>query len=121
MPGPVSSATSGGVHRLIRSGGALLVCDGREVLESVGVAGQHLLEELPGPSRPRDDLSTRHQQVLDAVPVSSPASSASVAHAAGINLMEVRRRLVYLEQRALVEECDGGWRLAPLARRVGDP
>ncbi len=121
VPGPVSSASSGGVHRLIRSGAALLVCDGAQVLESVGVAGQHLLEEPRGPSRPRDELSTRHQQVLDAVPVGSPASTASVAHTAGINLLEVRRRLGYLEKQALVEQCDDGWRLAPLARRVGDP
>ncbi len=115
VPGPVTSATSGGVHHLIRTGGAGLVTNGSEVLEAVGASGEHLVEDPRGPETSRDRLSTRHKQVLDAVPVSSGARSDSVARAAGLGIVEVRRALAYLEGRGLVEQFDDGWRLAALA------
>ena len=115
VPGPVTSATSAGVHHLIRTGGAGLVTNGAEVLEAVGAAGEHLVEDPRGPETPRDRLSIRHQQVLDAVPVSSGAPSDSVARAAGLGIVEVRRALSYLEGRGLVERSEDGWRLAALA------
>ncbi len=115
VPGPVTSATSAGVHHLIRTGAAGLVTSGAEVLETVGSSGEHLLEDPREPARSRDELSIRHQQVLDAVPVSRAASSASVARTAGLGLVEVRRALAYLTKRGMVEQADGGWRLAALA------
>jgi DNA processing protein len=115
VPGPVTSATSAGVHQLIRSGGAALVTRGAEVLEAVGVSGEHLLEDPRGPDTSRDRLTVRHRQVLDAVPVSSGAPSDSVARTAGLGVVEVRRALAYLEHRGLVEQSDDGWRLAALA------
>ena len=114
-PGPVTSASSAGVHQLIRTGGAGLVTNGAEVLEALGASGQHLLEDPRGPETARDGLSVRHRQVLDAVPVSSGARSDSVARAAGLGIVEVRRALAYLQDRGLVEQSDGGWRLAALA------
>ncbi|MDQ4054679.1 MAG: DNA-processing protein DprA [Actinomycetota bacterium] len=114
-PGPVTSASSAGVHQLIRTGGAGLVANGAEVLEALGTSGQHLLEDPRGPETARDGLSVRHRQVLDAVPVSSGARSDSVARAAGLGIVEVRRSLSYLQGRGLVERSDDGWRLAALA------
>jgi DNA processing protein len=116
VPGPVTSATSVGVHQLIRSGGAGLVTRGAEVLEAVGASGEHLLQEPRGPDTSRDQLSVRHRQVLDAVPVSRGAPSASVARTAGLEMVEVRRALAHLERRGLVERSDGGWRLAAPAQ-----
>ncbi len=58
VPGPVTSAPSQGVHQLIRTGAATLVTTGAEVLELVGVAGDHLVEPprgaaaLPRPAVP---------------------------------------------------------------------
>ena len=115
VPGPVTSAPSQGVHQLIRSGAATLVTSGAEVLEVVGVAGEHLVEEPRGPSRPRDRLSHRDQQVLDAVPVSSGAQADSIARTAGVGLVEVRGALTRLGQRGLVQQTARGWRLAALA------
>jgi DNA processing protein len=115
VPGPVTSAASGGVHQLIRTGGAGLVTGGADVLEAVGASGEHLVEEPRGPETSRDRLNIRHRQVLDAVPVSSGARSDSVARTAGLGIVEVRRALGYLEQRGLVEQSDDGWRLAALA------
>ena len=115
VPGPVTSAPSQGVHQLLRSGAAALVTSGEEVLELVGVAGEHLLEEARGPDRPRDRLTLRQQQVLDAVPVSRGARADSIARTAGLCLVDVRSALTRLQSHGLVEESAEGWRLAALA------
>ncbi len=115
VPGPVSSAPSQGVHQLIRTGAATLVTSGAEVLEAVGTAGEHLLELPRGRELPRDRLSPRQRQVLDAVPVARGARADSIARAAGVGLVEVGSALIKLEEKGLVEVDDGGWRLAARA------
>jgi DNA processing protein len=117
VPGPVTSAPSQGVHQLIRTGAATLVTSGHDVLELVGAAGEHVIEEPRGPVRSRDRLTTRLLQVLDAVPVASGARSDSIARTAGIGLMEVQSALSRLLKLELVEQCPAGWRLADEARR----
>lgn len=116
VPGPVTSATSQGVHQLVRTGAATLVTCGEEVLEVVGGSGQHLPEEPRGPVRARDRLTQRQQQVLEAVPVHAPAASDSISRAAGIGVVEVRSTLDHLARTGLVECTGVGWRLA---RRSG--
>ncbi len=115
VPGPVTSAASAGVHHLIRTGGATLVTSGKEVLEMLGGAGEHLVEDPRGPVNARDHLSIKHQQVLDAVPVSAGAPIDSVARVAGLGVLEVRSVLSRLMRDGLVEQSDDGWRLAALA------
>ena len=115
VPGPVTSAPSQGVHQLIRSGAAALVTSGKEVLEIVGVAGEHLVEEARGPDRPRDRLTLRQQQVLDAVPVATGARADSIARTAGLGLVDVQSALTRLRSQGLIEESGEGWRLAALA------
>ncbi|MDP3892589.1 DNA-processing protein DprA, partial [Nocardioides sp.] len=93
VPGSVTSAPSQGVHQLIRTGAATLVTTEAEMMEMVGAAGQHLIEPPRAAARRRDRLDLRHQQVLDAVPVARRARADSIAHAAGVGLVEVRRSL----------------------------
>jgi DNA processing protein len=112
VPGPVTSATSQGVHALIRSGAATLVTGPADVLELVSAMGGHLSEEPRGPVRRRDRLTHRQRQVLDAVPVSTPAPSDSIARTAGLGLVEVRSALIALLRRELVVQTPRGWRLA---------
>ena len=112
VPGPVTSATSEGVHALIRSGAATLVTGPADVLELVGAMGRHLADEPKGPTRRRDRLTRRQQQVLDAVPVARPAPSDSIARTAGLGLVEVRSSLSSLLRRELVVQTPKGWRLA---------
>ena len=112
VPGPVTSAQSAGVHESIRSGAAGLVTCGRDVLELVGGSGDHLVAPPSGPSRARDRLTARQRQVIDAVPVHSPATTHSVARTAGIGLLEVQGCLRRLADRGLVQRVGGGWRLA---------
>jgi DNA processing protein len=115
VPGPVTSAPSQGVHELIRTGAATLVTSGAQVLEAVGTAGEHLVEVPRGREQPRDRLTSRQRQVLDAVPVARGARADSIARAAGLGLVEVGSALLKLEEKALVEMDDDGWRLTARA------
>ncbi len=115
VPGPVTSASSAGVHQLVRTGAATLVTSGEEVLELLGAAGEHLLQVSRGADRPRDGLSHLQRQVLDAVPVARGAPSVSVARLVGLEAGQVQATLLALETRGMVEVDDDGWRLAALA------
>lgn len=116
VPGPVTQATSEGVHHEIRQAAAALVTNGRDVLEMIGVAGQDLTEAPRGPQSPRDRLSVRHRQVLDAVPVADAAAPDSIAVVAGLSLREVYRTLIRLADDGLVEQTRHGWRLSEVGR-----
>jgi DNA processing protein len=111
VPGPVNSATSAGVHELIRCGGAQLVTSAPQVLEAIGKVGQHLLEEPTKTMSARDQLPARHRQVLDAVPVVRPAVSTSIAKTAGVGIAEVATILTDLDRAGFVQYLPEGWRL----------
>jgi DNA processing protein len=115
VPGPVTSAPSEGVHQLIRSQAAVLVTSGADVLEVVGAVGEHLGAEPRGPVRPRDRLTTRQRQVLDAVPAVQAVPESSIARTAGLGLADARGVLAGLAERGLAERVPSGWRLAALA------
>lgn len=115
VPGPVTSATSVGVHQQIRCGAATLVTGGADVLEMIGSAGEHLVEVPRGPEHPRDTLPVRQRQVLDAVPVHGAAGTASVASVAGMAVVQVGRILHALEVRGLVDRSATGWSLTTTA------
>lgn len=111
VPGPVTSATSQGVHERIRNGAASLVTSGAEVLELVGTSGEHLVDVPRGPERPHDAFSLRAVRVLDAVPVSRGASSESIGNISGVGVIEADRVLVALSDAGLVRLGVDGWRL----------
>lgn len=115
VPGPVTSASSGGVHQLVRTGAATLVTSGAEALEVLGSAGEHLLATPRGRDRPRDALTDRQRLVLDAVPVARGATSASIARLVGLGTDTAHAVLLELEVGGMVELDDAGWRLAALA------
>ncbi|MBO9520190.1 MAG: DNA-protecting protein DprA [Nocardioidaceae bacterium] len=110
VPGPVTSAQSEGVHRLIRSRDGLLVTSGRDVLEAVGSAGEHLVSQDGLPSRPRDRLGFEHRVVLEAVPRRSAATSRSIARAAGLAPARVTTILEDLSRGGFVERSRDRWR-----------
>lgn len=116
VPGPVTSAPSQGVHQLIRSGAATLVTSGAEVLELIGAPGEYLLEVPRATPRPRDQLSHRQRQILDAVPVSEPKPVDSIARTAGIGVRETHASLGRLADRDFVEAVAAGYRLGPRGR-----
>lgn len=115
-PGPVTSAVSQGVHELLRRSGTV-VTRGADVLELLGASGEHLLVEPRGPQRRRDSLTVRERQILDAVPVSHGAGTASIARAAGIDALTVSAALNRFAARSLVERVPTGWQLTSEAVR----
>ena len=117
VPGPVTSAASQGVHLLLRRGEAVLVTSGEEVLEVVGLTGEHLLTEPRAPATRRDRLTARQRQVLDALPATTAATTAAVARAAGLGVLDVRADLARLQTAGLVGRDETGWRLAADADR----
>lgn len=120
VPGPVFSAASEGVHELLRSRGASLVTSGADVLELLGASGEHLREAPRAPSGPRDQLTIRARQVLDAVPKISPAPATSVARVAGLDAVEVEQLLEGLAVDGHVEQWPSGWRLGEVMRPTID-
>lgn len=116
VPGPVTSICSQGVHQQIRDGAAVLVSGGPDVLEMVGLSGDHLVEAPRDPPQPRDGLDRRQQRVLEAVPLGRPVGLDSVATAAGMKTLEVTRCLLRLADLGFVERRDTGWVLGAQGR-----
>ncbi|QYJ04586.1 DNA-processing protein DprA [Nocardioides panacisoli] len=116
VPGPVTSAASVGVHHQVRTGAAMLVTGGEDVLEVIGAAGEHLIEEPRGPEHARDLLPVRQRQVLDAVPVGGTAGTASIASVAGLAVVQVGRILQALQGHGLVDRSPTGWWLTDAGR-----
>jgi DNA processing protein len=113
VPGPVTSASSQGVHHWVRSGAATLVTGPQDVLEVVAPSGDHLLAEPRGPEQPRDVLRSRHRQVLEAVPLRRPAPLPSIAATAGVGLLDAQKALSYLAEKDFVRQQHDGWTLGP--------
>ncbi|MBA2773940.1 MAG: DNA-protecting protein DprA [Nocardioidaceae bacterium] len=111
VPGPVTSRLSAGVHELLRQPETTLVTDAAEVIEQLAPVGEELAPAKAGPTNPWDWLDARSRRLLDALPVSRPASVSSIARAAGLEQDDVTTRLHRLRAAGLVAGGDAGWRL----------
>jgi DNA processing protein len=111
VPGPVTSASSEGVHEMLRTRGASLVTRGSDVLELVSPVGTHTVAPRRGAERPWDRLSERDRQVLDAVPVVRASLPAAIARTAGLRETAVLGALERLRAGGFVERSSVGWRL----------
>jgi DNA processing protein len=114
VPGPVTSATSAGAHRLIREGQAVLVRDAADVVELVSPMGVGLRTEPSGQASLFDDLDPLARRVVEALPVRAAAHPQTIARVAGLDLPTVQTMLTRLELSGLAERGVDGWR----ARRV---
>jgi DNA processing protein len=109
VPGPVTSAPSAGVHELLRRGEAQLVTAAEHVVELLSPVGEGIVAAPRAPALPEDRLSATARVVLDAVPVSRPASEVSIARAGGRSVDSTRRALAELRRLGLVEQLGEGW------------
>lgn len=99
VPGPVSSGTSAGCHRLIREYGAVLVTNAADACELVQLDTVGLLDEATGPDRP----PPLHRRLVDALPLRGARELSDAARRAGMSLDEARATVVELELLGAVE------------------
>lgn len=115
-PGPVTSATSAGCHRLIRDHEAILVTSPSEILELLGDPG-HSRETVERRS-PSDtcartgDLGPRERRVLDAFDRRRGMHLDDLVRASGLDVGDVSAALGLLELSGHARPSEHGWRLA---------
>jgi DNA processing protein len=114
VPGPVTSATSAGCHRLIRDYDATLVTNPDEMAELVGgqlfpsgrVAAVGSGFVGVGPT---DTDAPEVTRLFDALSVTSPRTSADIAARAGLSVAAIQSLLGRLELEGRVIERERGW------------
>jgi DNA processing protein len=117
VPGPVSSAMSGGCHRLLRERPeTVLVTTAAEVVEQCGHMGD-LAERESVPARTRDLLGPMVARVFEGVPVQKHADVAGIANAAGVSVTVAAAALAALASAGLVECVDDRWAMTTEGRR----
>jgi DNA processing protein len=121
VPGPVTSTASAGCHEIIREWGAVCVTSAEQVLEQVGVVGEHLPERSGGSVLPHDALDQLTALVLDAVPSRVGAGPTAIAAAAGVDVDTAVRCLGTLAAGGFVDRCETGWRVRPRRSRSPEP
>ncbi|WP_375478385.1 DNA-processing protein DprA [uncultured Jatrophihabitans sp.] len=134
VPGPVTSPMSAGCHDLIARDGAqaILVTSAQDVLGVIGSSSElpsgHA-DDSPATSgrtvgghpdlRPELDLlDETSRRVFDGVPPRRALGLEELAVVAGVAPLDVLRSLPALQLAGLVEERDGGYRLAARVRRT---
>ena len=110
VPGPVTSPSSYGCHRLIREDGAICVTSPDELAELAVPMGECLAEPPPPPGGPLRDLGPAELRVVDALPARSPASVGSITRAAGLVESDVVAALTRLSDAGLAIQDGAGWR-----------
>ncbi len=115
VPGPVSSASSAGCHRMIREGVAILVADVPDLLDMLDLAhggrAQPRGTRQTWAERSRDSLGARERTVLDAFPAQGVLALDGVVRAAGQSHTDVLAALGLLAADGWIREEGGGWRL----------
>ncbi|MFP5333716.1 MAG: DNA-processing protein DprA [Actinomycetes bacterium] len=116
VPGPVTSATSAGCHRVLRDFAATCVTDAAEAVELVEPVGEVLPDEPVTAGADHDGLSAVDVRVLDALPVRRGAGVDSLAAVAGLSRRDVEGALARLHLLGLAES--GGGSVERLWRRL---
>ncbi len=110
VPGPVTSATSVGCHRMISDDLAVLVTDTRSVIALARPDGTCDIGR--GRGRETDDLSDDQLRVHDAIPARGAVTIEAIAFSAGLDVSVVRSALAVMEVEGHVLNVDGAWQLS---------
>lgn len=113
VPGPVTSPSSAGCHRMIRDAEAILVQSIADVLDFLDLSRAGNRPAVVAVAD-RDRLSGTERQVLDAMPARSAMGAERVAVASGLPIAAVWAALGVLEVGGWVSQQSDGWRLARL-------
>lgn len=103
VPGPITSASSMGCHRLLREGDAVCITGLDDVRELIGL-GQTIFSS----AQVGDHIDDR-TRVLDALSARSARETADVARRAGLAVGEAAALLGLLELDGVVERRATGW------------
>ncbi|MCP2636695.1 DNA-processing protein DprA [Microbacterium sp. HD4P20] len=106
VPGPVTSATSAGTHRLLREYGAHCITGAEDVREMLGFIAE---TAVPHDGRRPTDDATR---VRDALSSRTWRAAADVARRAGIALERAEALLGLLQLEGAASRSADGWRSA---------
>jgi DNA processing protein len=117
VPGPVTSATSAGCHRLIRDYDAILVTTPDEMAELASGAvsptdGRVVPAEGGDVSRPHpgsDHDTPETTRLFDAMSFTAPRPASDIAARAGLSVATVQSLLGPLELEGRVSERERGW------------
>ncbi len=114
VPGPVTSPTSTGCHRLIREYDAVCVTDADEMAELAGGAyGSRVGQPMTGipvaDEGPGDGRSSDQVRAVDALSRRSPRSVQDIAGRSGLSATAVSAALGALNLEGVVRERDAGW------------
>jgi DNA processing protein len=116
VPGPVTSPSSYGAHRLLREG-AVCVTSADEVIELLDPIGSSMAELPPVPAAVHDGLSASDLRVFDALPLRHGAAVPSLSRVAGLEQGVVEAALGRLELSGLAEREGADWRKNLTRRR----
>lgn len=111
VPGPVTSPTSAGCHRLIREYDAVCVTTAAEMAELVSERSVSVLVDFPeadAPGRPGERTSDQ-VRVFDSLSARTPRDLAELARRAGLSTAAVRGALGALHLEGAVTERQTGW------------
>ncbi len=113
VPGPVTSPTSAGCHRLLRDYDAICVTTAAEMAELIGVGVDLELDQpgaggVVGGAVPRERTSDQIR-VFDALSVRAPRVPAEVARRSGLSTAAVLGALGALDLEGSVRERATGW------------
>jgi DNA processing protein len=107
VPGPVTSPTSAGCHRLLRDYDAICVTTSAEMAELIGV-GVDLELDLTSTDGPRERTSDQIR-VFDALSARAPRVPAEIARRSGLSTGAVLGALGTLDFEGSVRERATGW------------
>ena len=125
VPGPVTSASSAGCHRLLRETPSTLVTDAEEILALL--PGHDLPDDGPAGSsgttgpvaaedRAHDHLTVEELLVFEALPVRASADVARICSVAGLGTGTVLGVLTRLSRQGLAKQQGAGWRRGSTGR-----
>lgn len=113
VPGPVTSVTSAGCHRLIRDHEATLVCNAAEVLEQVGLLNAMNAPDVLQPGQVLDELAGPVATIYEALPARRAMSTQELVTTTGMAGDDVVTALGQLLLLGVVRHGEKGWSAVP--------
>lgn len=113
VPGPITSASSAGCHRLLREFDARCVTSAGEVRELWGSGTDAAV------AMPEDDIDAEQRRLLDAVGTRTWVTVTEIASRAGLAPGRVAALLGMLDLEGVVERSETGWRRKRATGRRG--